>query len=211
MAKQERAEQTRQRIVDAAAAEFAEHGYAGTSLHRIVSSAGVTTGALTFHFSSKSALADAVQEAGAAATRAVVDEAAAAPGLQGALAEVLALADALRTTQSVRAAARLTREGHGTDPGWYDSWAGGLRESLERSWREERPDGGLTPVMAGSLLSHVLLGVEATSAAPDALRALTGDGPEESLAQALTALGTLLTRDTPATARTATARTGDAD
>ncbi|MFJ5266237.1 TetR family transcriptional regulator [Streptomyces sp. NPDC088387] len=191
VAKQERAEQTRQRLIEAAAAEFAERGYAGTSLHGIVRSAGVTMGALTFHFRSKSAVADAVHEAGVAATRALVHDPAPARGLQGVLDTVLALADALRTTQSIRAAARLTREGHTTGPGWYDSWAPGLRTALERSWSGERPD-GLTPSTAGSLLFHVLLGVEAAAAAPDAVRTVTGDGPEKSLAHALTAFGTLL-------------------
>lgn len=194
MARQERAEQTRQRLIEAAAAEFAEHGYDGTSLHRIVRTAGVTMGALTFHFPSKSAIADAVQEAGAAATREILHATTPAPGLQGVFDEVLALAAALRTAQSVRAAARLTREGHAADHGWYDSWAPGLREALERAWYEQRPDSGLTPLAATSLLSHILLGVEATAATPDALRPVTGDAPEESLTQALKALGTLLTK-----------------
>lgn len=200
MARQERAEQTRQRIVRAAAAEFAEHGYDGTSLHRIVRSAGVTMGALTFHFPSKSALADAVQEAGTTATRQVMLSAEAAPGLRGVLDEVLTLADAMRGTPSIRAAARLTREGRADGHGWYDSWVPGLRAALERAWREERLDGGLTPVAAASLLSHILLGVEAATTAPDALRTAAGGGPEESLAQALKALGALLTPAPPAAA-----------
>ncbi|MFJ9345388.1 TetR family transcriptional regulator [Streptomyces sp. NPDC101237] len=192
MARQERAEQTRRRIVEAAAAEFAEHGYDGTSLHRIVRSAGVTMGALTFHFPSKSGLADAVQEAGTTATREVMRHSVPVPGLRGVLDEVLTLADALRTTHCIRAAARLTREGHAAGHGWYGTWVPGLREALERAWREERLDGALTPLAAASLLSHVLLGVEAAVTAPQALRGITGDGPEEGLAQALKALGTLL-------------------
>jgi AcrR family transcriptional regulator len=195
VARQERAEQTRQRIVEAAASEFAGHGYDGTSLHGIVRTAGVTMGALTFHFRSKSALADAVQESGAAATRAALDATAAAPGFQGALETVLALAGALRTTPSVRAAARLTREGHATNHGgWYDCWAPGLRDALERSWYEQRADSGLTPLAVTTLLSHVVLGAEAAASTPEALRPVTGDTPDENLAQALRALGTLLPR-----------------
>ncbi|MEU5255502.1 TetR family transcriptional regulator [Streptomyces longwoodensis] len=193
MARQERAEQTRQRIVEAAASEFAGHGYDGTSLHGIVRTAGVTMGALTFHFRSKSALADAVQESGAAATRAALDATAPATGFQGALETVLALAGALRTTPSVRAAARLTREGHG---GWYDCWAPGLRDALERSWCEQRADSGLTPLAVTTLLAHVVLGAEAAASTPEALRPVTGDAPEENLAQALRALGPLLSRPT---------------
>ena len=206
MARQERAEQTRLRIVRAAAAEFAEHGYDGTSLHRIVSSAGVTMGALTFHFASKSALADAVQEAGVTATREVILGTASTPGLQGVLDEVLSLANALRTTESIRAAARLTREGHASDQGWYQSWAPDLREALERAWGEEHLDAGLTPLAAASLLSHILLGVEAAATTPEGLRTMTGNCPAESLAQALKALGALLTPTTiPAQPATNTA------
>ncbi|SFT75269.1 transcriptional regulator, TetR family [Actinopolyspora lacussalsi subsp. righensis] len=60
MAKQERARRTRQRILDAAAAEFAFEGYAGTTLHRIAERAGMTKGALQGHFSCKEALAHTV-------------------------------------------------------------------------------------------------------------------------------------------------------
>ncbi|WP_051840598.1 TetR/AcrR family transcriptional regulator [Streptomyces sp. NRRL F-5126] len=192
MAKQERAEQTRQRLIEAAAAEFAEHGYAGTSLHRIVGSAGVTMGALTFHFSSKSALADAVQRAGADDTRAALHRAERTLGAQGLLDEVRALADGLRTRHSIRAAARLARERQATGPGWYGSWAPGLREALERAWREERPEGGPVPPMVGALLCHVLLGLENAIAVPDVLRTITGEEPEESLAHALSAVEALL-------------------
>jgi AcrR family transcriptional regulator len=195
--RQERAEQTRQRLIEAAAAEFAEHGYAGTSLHQVVRSAGVTMGALTFHFPNKFALADAVQEAGAAATREVIHGRPPALGLQGVLDEVLALADGLRTAHSIRAAARLAREGHAAEAGWYASWAPDLREALERVWREERPDCDLTPVSAATLLSHVMLGVEATVAAPDALRTAIGDDPQEGLTRALKALGTALAPGVP--------------
>ncbi|MFB7751932.1 TetR family transcriptional regulator, partial [Streptomyces sp. NPDC056121] len=128
MARQERAELTRRRLIEAAAAEFAAHGYAGTSLLGIVKSAGVTMGALTFHFSSKSALADAVQEAGAAATRAVLHGDEADPGLPGVLVDTLALAEALETTPSIRAAARFTREGRDAESNWYAAWVPHLRE-----------------------------------------------------------------------------------
>src|SRR3989337_2793252 len=50
MVSQERAERTRQRLLQGAAAEFSLYGYGGTSLQRISKAAGVTMGALTFHF-----------------------------------------------------------------------------------------------------------------------------------------------------------------
>lgn len=64
MSRQERAERTRRAVLAAAAREFADHGFAGTSLSRICGAAGVTMGAVTFHFATKAELADAVQEWG---------------------------------------------------------------------------------------------------------------------------------------------------
>ncbi|MFB8268066.1 MULTISPECIES: TetR family transcriptional regulator [unclassified Streptomyces] len=191
MARQERAELTRRRLIEAAAAEFAAHGYAGTSLLGIVKSAGVTMGALTFHFSSKSALADAVQEAGAAATRAVLHGDGADPGLRGALVDTLALAEALETTPCIRAAARFTREGRDAESNWYAAWVPHLRESMERGWADERPGSGLTPVSAAALLTYVMAGVEATTSSRGALRDAYGADPKGELTQALQALSAL--------------------
>ncbi|MEU8890340.1 ScbR family autoregulator-binding transcription factor [Streptomyces sp. NPDC048442] len=58
--KQERAEQTRRTLLLAAAEVFDESGYAGASITRILKRAGVTAGALYFHFGSKEDLAKAV-------------------------------------------------------------------------------------------------------------------------------------------------------
>lgn len=60
MVKQERAVRTRQLLVRAAAEVFARDGFALASLTMISRCAGVSTGALHFHFPSKQALADAV-------------------------------------------------------------------------------------------------------------------------------------------------------
>jgi TetR/AcrR family transcriptional repressor of nem operon len=51
--------QTRQAILDAAGLEFSQQGYAGASLGRIVTSAGLTKGALFHHFPDKQSLAAA--------------------------------------------------------------------------------------------------------------------------------------------------------
>lgn len=65
---QERAQATQAAILGAAAQAFARHGYAGTSLDVVASSAGVTKGALYFHFESKSSLATALVDAETAIT-----------------------------------------------------------------------------------------------------------------------------------------------
>ncbi len=57
---QGRARATRRALLVAAATQFAEVGYRGTSLSEVIAASGVTKGALYFHFASKQALADAV-------------------------------------------------------------------------------------------------------------------------------------------------------
>jgi AcrR family transcriptional regulator len=62
MARQLRAEQTRATIIVAAADLFDRQGYESTSLSEIVAHAGVTKGALYFHFAAKDDLAHAIME-----------------------------------------------------------------------------------------------------------------------------------------------------
>ncbi|MFI7011822.1 ScbR family autoregulator-binding transcription factor [Streptomyces sp. NPDC050145] len=63
MAKQERAVRTREALVKSAAEVFDCEGFSVASLTTISSRAGVSNGALHFHFASKAALAEAVEEA----------------------------------------------------------------------------------------------------------------------------------------------------
>ncbi|AZM74854.1 TetR/AcrR family transcriptional regulator [Streptomyces sp. KPB2] len=69
MARQLRAEQTRATIIGAAADLFDRHGYESTSLSEIVAHAGVTKGALYFHFAAKDDLAHAIMEMQSRASR----------------------------------------------------------------------------------------------------------------------------------------------
>ncbi|WP_159062215.1 TetR family transcriptional regulator, partial [Streptomyces caniscabiei] len=65
MAKQERAVRTRENLIRSAAEVFDREGYAVASITTISARAGVSNGALHFHFASKAALAEAVAEAAA--------------------------------------------------------------------------------------------------------------------------------------------------
>ncbi|MFE9767987.1 ScbR family autoregulator-binding transcription factor [Streptomyces sp. NPDC005808] len=60
MAEQVRAIRTRQTILLAAATIFEEHGYQAATISQILAAAGVTKGALYFHFQSKEDLAQGV-------------------------------------------------------------------------------------------------------------------------------------------------------
>ena len=60
--KAERSAQTRRLLLDVARRLFAEHGYAGTATEQVVQQAGVTRGALYYHFRNKQDLFRAVVE-----------------------------------------------------------------------------------------------------------------------------------------------------
>ncbi|MFG2547774.1 ScbR family autoregulator-binding transcription factor [Streptomyces sp. NPDC048594] len=62
MAQQERAIRTRRAVLEAAATVFADQGYTAATVADILKTAGVTKGALYFHFDSKEALAKGVLE-----------------------------------------------------------------------------------------------------------------------------------------------------
>lgn len=53
---------TRDSILDAAASLFAEHGVSGTTLQHIATAAGVTRGAIYWHFEDKGAMFNAMME-----------------------------------------------------------------------------------------------------------------------------------------------------
>ncbi|MFZ4156289.1 ScbR family autoregulator-binding transcription factor [Streptomyces pseudogriseolus] len=65
MAKQERALRTREALIKSAATVFDRDGFSVASLSAISSLAGVSNGALHFHFTSKAALAASVEDAAA--------------------------------------------------------------------------------------------------------------------------------------------------
>ncbi|MFE4515290.1 ScbR family autoregulator-binding transcription factor [Kitasatospora sp. NPDC056783] len=109
MVKQERAGRTRQAVLLAAAETFAQVGFEAASLVDISRRAGVSKGALYFHFVSKQALADGVRhaagrEVGSSALRALRAD---GPALQSLIDFSHELARMLREDLVVRAGVRL--------------------------------------------------------------------------------------------------------
>ncbi|MEU3773169.1 TetR/AcrR family transcriptional regulator [Streptomyces sp. NPDC032472] len=156
---------TRKHLIAVAGVEFDRNGYEGTSFTRLSRSAGVSVGALTFHFSSKAELAFAVEESGRAATRAVVERVmvGGGPALDTLAALVVALGSLIETDPAVRATARLTQEraGAGAGPEWYGCWlpAAGVLLDRARSEGRLRPDADPRPAVL--LLAHLVGGTVA--------------------------------------------------
>ncbi|MGW7199442.1 ScbR family autoregulator-binding transcription factor [Streptomyces chryseus] len=134
MARQERAEVTRSAIIDGAARAFDHGGFSGTSLSDIVKEAGVTKGALYFHFASKEDLAQAVidEQFSIWDTMRDIDR----PGVQTVIDLVHGMARQLQESVRVRAGIRLVIEqsnvsGVSAEP--YAKWIELIRNCLAQA------------------------------------------------------------------------------
>jgi AcrR family transcriptional regulator len=171
--KQARSQRTRIRILDAAAAEFARHGYPDTNLQRVADDIGLTKGALYGHFVSKRGLADALMDhAHTALTTQARSET--EPGTALSRLRTLVLATALRLEADVQANAglRLTVDRAQSDAGPAPVLIG-LREAVRSLLDEAVADGELSASAPGSALTDlvvaVVVGVYFTAPAPDRL------------------------------------------
>ncbi|WNO76577.1 ScbR family autoregulator-binding transcription factor [Streptomyces sp. AM8-1-1] len=113
MKQQERAVRTRRALVHSAAEAFQRHGYVQARLAQISADAGVSPGALHFHFENKAALARAVQASAGMRLRRAAGVATRRSGmnaLQRLTDTSHALAEQLRTDVVARAGYRLSCE-----------------------------------------------------------------------------------------------------
>jgi AcrR family transcriptional regulator len=137
MAKQARAVRTRTALIESAAALFDREGYELASLSTISERAGVSSGALHFHFASKAALADGVGRAAAQRLEGITQQRA-DDALQTLIDVTHALVRALDHDVVLRAGFGLSdsiehvREGVGL----RGKWQGWVEDSLARAGRE---------------------------------------------------------------------------
>ncbi|WP_405502466.1 TetR family transcriptional regulator [Streptomyces anulatus] len=163
---QERAARTRQAVLEAAADEFAERGYEGASLQRMVWRAATSIGALTFHFGNKTALAEEVSAAGHARFESCLEDLAAAPDPLRELRTLIgALARLAHEDTFVRATRRLEADRPGEVPPLTDVWLPVLRGLLDRAHDAQRLRPGVSPEDAVALLAHLAEGAMAAHGA----------------------------------------------
>lgn len=147
---QERSERTRRKLVQAGAEMFHRNGYASATLGGIAAFAGVTKGALYFHFASKEELAEAVQLRGCALLDEAVRElrASGLRPLQTLVDTTHWLARNLREEPSIPAGFRITKECAGLREGVTDFhrfWLAAVCELL----RQAREAGSSAPGPTG--------------------------------------------------------------
>ncbi|MEU2060931.1 TetR/AcrR family transcriptional regulator [Streptomyces sp. NPDC013455] len=173
MNKTERAARTRATLVLAAARHFDQHGYEGTTLKAVCAEAGVTLGALTFHFRSKAALASAVVEEGVGELQRIRS---AGSGTGRPLCDlsafVLEVVRSLRNSVLTRAAARLVEEGR-VDSGWPGVFRGEVLRLLEGASTTGELVPEVRPAAAVRLVMHVVQGAVAEARSAEALGVAT--------------------------------------
>ncbi|MFH9012621.1 ScbR family autoregulator-binding transcription factor [Streptomyces sp. NPDC017943] len=150
--RQERAERTRATLIRAAAEVFDQAGYRGAGLNTILQRAGMTTGAMYFHFKSKEELARAVIVEQAAGLRWPTGT----KGLQQLIDVCRYLAVQMRSDVLFRAGVRLAVEQSEVnllDYSIYDWWA----ERFGIYLAEARELGQLHPQVDEAAFAQVLV------------------------------------------------------
>lgn len=159
---QERAARTRALVVRAAAALFARDGYDGVTYRQIAAAAKVSVGSLTFHFESKSELADTIEAEGTEAARHAVERIAAQGGsaLQQAFDITVELTRLLEEDVCAWAALRLVRERQG--PGrWSELWLPTVHALLVRAQAAGQLRASARADDVAALVEHLVGGTEA--------------------------------------------------
>ncbi|MGW6918826.1 ScbR family autoregulator-binding transcription factor [Kitasatospora sp. NPDC054939] len=173
MARQARALATRQAVLRAAAEVFDERGYAAATMADILERAGVTKGALYFHFHSKEELALAVIE-GQAAWLSGWKPRSDSP-VQTLIDLGYAFARALQDDPLVRGSIRLTIE-HGsfTEPqvAAYRGWSVAVGELLEQARRAGELLPGPDTARAADVVTGAVTGIQLSSQVLSARRDL---------------------------------------
>ena len=156
---QQRAVETRQLILEAAAEVFDEEGYKSARVSEIMHRAGITQGALYFHFSSKLELARTVM----LAQREAVSLPPVPDGLQRLIDTTLLLAHELQTNKLLRAGVRLAVEQEEigfVDDAPYREWAEVFRDQLAAAGEQGQLRSGVEVERLAVLLVGCYTGVQ---------------------------------------------------
>jgi AcrR family transcriptional regulator len=153
VARQQRAEESRRKLLRAAAEVFDERGFALATLSEIHNRAGLTKGALYFHFGSKEELAAAVVEQEADWYAEAPQD---GPPLQTVIDLTHGFALALIRDVRIRASARLVLEHTYTEPDGssHRAWAERLAGLLTLA----REAGDVRPEIASDAVAELIVG-----------------------------------------------------
>lgn len=167
MVKQERAARTRENLIRSAAEAFEREGYAVASLTAISSQAGVSNGALHFHFASKEVLAQEVEGAAADAVKKMAEGCRSSTDtlLQSLVNATCLLLAAVAGDPLVRAGFRLGRDpsrksGERRVWGWWCAW---VQDLVAQAQEKGELAQGVSPEDAAAAILAVTAGFEVLS------------------------------------------------
>ncbi|MEU9290644.1 ScbR family autoregulator-binding transcription factor [Streptomyces sp. NPDC048275] len=166
MVKQERAARTRQALIRAGAEVFAREGFVPASLAVISRRAGVSSGALHFHFESKRALAQAVEDEAVRAVRQTVRDASDRGGgaLQAVVDATYGLMSRIDGDVVVRAGFELCGGlVHGRGPSLRQEWQRWIEDMLQRAGRDGWLAEGVSVDDAAATIVAATMGFEVLS------------------------------------------------
>ncbi|MCX4554469.1 TetR/AcrR family transcriptional regulator (plasmid) [Streptomyces sp. NBC_01267] len=170
--KQERAVQTREVILHAAAEVFDEYGFAGASITKILKRAGATAGAMYFHFESKEGLARAVMNAQPQTIVPWLDS----TGLQRLVDITLIWAHQLQVDPMLRAGVRLTGE-QATfgiqDAAPYTAWIEIMKQCLDIAVEKGELLPGVGPQEVAEFVVEACTGMQTVAAVVSGRRDLS--------------------------------------
>ncbi|MCX4824937.1 ScbR family autoregulator-binding transcription factor [Streptomyces sp. NBC_01142] len=160
---QERSAHTRRKLVHAAAELIAHKGHAATSVDDISAAAGVTKGALYFHFASKTELCSAVLHRGNEMLSELLrDLGAQHPSpLQNLIDSTHWLVHWFHVSPEIRASFRLTREPVGPVPSdFYRAWLTLARTLLRQAGQAGELSSQETELGQETLIAAAVVGLE---------------------------------------------------
>lgn len=162
-----RSAETRERILGIAAEEFANHGYAGTSIGRIAERASMGKGLVQYHFKAKVDLATTIVDAAFSQSPfANVVPQSPLRGIAMIVASIRAVSTAFRDDIRVRAAVRLVREYDIIPvvfPTPYLGWMAVMAQCLRDASADGEIPSGLDYETEGWHLVATFTGVQETS------------------------------------------------
>lgn len=166
--RQERAVATRAALIEAAAAEFDERGYVGASMDGVAERAGMTKGALYFHFRSKADIAGAVIARQDEISRHYAEVAAARSSspLESLMWMSQGVATQMTREVVVRAGIRLAADPNAREiprehP--YEHWVEHTADIIRRAISAGEVDPSWDPELVGHVVSPAVAGVQMVS------------------------------------------------
>jgi AcrR family transcriptional regulator len=167
MVKQERAARTRENLIRSAAEVFEREGYAVASLAAISSQAGVSNGALHFHFASKEELAREVEGAAAGAVEKMAEacRGPAATLLQSLVDATCRLLAAVAADPLVGAGFKLARDPSrpGGEGGLWRWWCAWVQDLVAQAQERGELAQGVSPEDAAAAIVAATAGFEMLS------------------------------------------------